>query len=72
MTQFVHDPGHLHAVYDTGQLFPIEGVFGLQELHFIVDACAGIQIALVALCISLEAPFVEVEEGSTDNMVVTV
>ena len=72
MTQFVHDSGRLHAVHDTGQLLSIEGVFGLQKLHLIVDAHAGIRIALVALRVSLETPFIEVEKGGMDDMIVAI
>ena len=59
-------------VHDAGQLLPIQGVFCLQELHFVVDACGGVQVALVVLGISLETPFIEVEEGGTDDMVVAI
>ena len=72
VTQFVHDPGRFHTVDNTGQLLPVEGVFRLQKLHLVMDVRAGIQIALVALSIGLKTPFVEVEEGGADNMVVAI
>ena len=72
VTQFVHNPGRLHAVHNAGQLFSIEGILRLQKLHFIVDMRAGIQVALVALGIGLKTPFVEVEESGADNMIVAV
>ena len=72
VTQLVHNPGRLHAVYDTGQLFAVKGIFGLQKLHLIVDTCAGIRIALVVLRISLETPFVKVKKGGTDDVIVAI
>ena len=72
VAQFVHDPGRFHMVDNAGQLLPIEGIFHLQKLHFVMDARAGIQIALVALSVGLKTPFVKVEEGGADDMVVAV
>ena len=72
VTQFVHNPGRLHAVHDAGQLFLIKGILCLQKLHFIMDARAGVRVALVALGVSLETPFVKVEKGGVDDMVVAV
>ena len=48
----------------------IEGFFSLQKLHFRLDACAGIQVALVALGIGLKTPLIEVEESSAEDVVV--
>ena len=72
VTQFVHDPGRFHMVHNAGQLLPIEGIFCLQELHFIVDTRARVRVALVALGVGLETPFIEVKEGGADNMVVAI
>ena len=72
VAQFIHDPGRFHAMHDASQLLPIEGVFCLQELHFVVDTRAGVRVALVVLCVSLKTPFVEVEEGGADDMIVAI
>ena len=72
VTQFVHDPGCFHMVDNTGQLLPIEGVFRLQKLHLVMDARAGVRIVLVALRVGLKTPFIEVEEGGADDMVIAI
>ena len=72
MTQFVHDPGRFHVVHNAGQLLPVKGVFCLQKLHLIMDVRAGVRVVLVALGIGLKTPFVEVEEGGANDMVVAI
>ena len=72
MTQFVYDMCGLHVVHAGQQLLSVKGFFQLQDLHLRVDSYKCVSIALIALSFGLETPFIKVQEGSMDAVVLPI